>query len=457
MIPGIVAQVGAGESGTPTERWWRVRFANNNGGNTAGNGSDAYIDIYKVQLFTDFAGSEQIATALDFKGMPHYNPPGALIANDNGSIRWNNAGNQPLLQNCWVAFKLPVPDDVVRVAIRSGGSYGTFDVFIDSSWDGVTWEFEYGYCRTGTGTITLDRQAIDWATATYRDWLLQPQDIYNYTNLGVMEMEMASTIGGADMCSGGTPRSTNNGTYPATNLVDNNVGTLCGSIGQGRKAYIGYSFATAVKVDEIRIYPHPNERPNSCALCVGLGTPGTFAGPWYVKQVFEIAEWGGAAATWTNLDARNPRAPSSPAAGAHRYWRVRPECDNWQGGQAFSLSALDWRAGGASLVGSGTAIAANWYDASWVPANAYDGNSATAWHSNNVNVRTWLGYDFGSPVLPDEVRLTNRTDGASDAWRQQPVIFAVEYSDDGDNWFVKKGFATVDPSAAGQMQTFSLV
>lgn len=455
MIPGIVAQAVPGEPSPLMDRWWRIRFANNNGGNTAGNGGDAYIDIYSLQLYTTIGGPEQVATATAFKAMPHYNPPNALIANDNGSIRWNNAGNQPLLQNCWVAFKLPIPDDINRVVIRSGGGYGTFDVFIESSWDGLTWEFEYGYCRTGTGTITLDRQAIDWTTATYRDWLIQPQDIYNYTNLGVMEMEMASTIGGADLCTGGTPRSTNNGTYPASNLVDNNTGTLCGSLGQGRKAYIGYTFASAVKIDEIRIFPHSTERPNSLALCVGLGTPGTFAGPWYVKQIFDIVEMGGVTATWTNLDARNPRVPPSPA-GAHRYWRVRPTSNNHFGGQAFSLSALDWRASGATLVGSGTPIAANWYDASWVPANAYDGNSATGWHSNNVNVRTYLGYDFGTDVLPDEVRLTNRTDGTSYAWRQQPVSFAVEYSDDGDNWFLKKVFATVDPSSAGQMQTFML-
>ncbi len=454
MIPGIVAQAVPGTSVGPTERWWRVRFANNNGGNTAGNGGDAYIDIYRVQLYATIGGPEQVATATAFKGMPHYNPPGALIADDNGSIRWNNAGNQPLLQNCWVAFKLPVADDINRVVIRSGGSYGTFDVFIESSWDGLSWEFEYGYCRTGTGTITLDRQAIDWTTATYRDWLLQPQDIYNYTNLGIMECEMAATIGGADQCAGGVARSTNNGTYPAGNAFDNNLGTLCGSLGQGRKAYIGYSFPAPVKVDELRVYPHPNERPNSLALCVGLGTPGAFAGPWYVKQIFDIAEIGGSAEGWTNLDARNPRV-TNPNIG-HRYWRVRPTSNNFQGGQAFSLSALDWRAGGASLVGSGTPIAGNWYDASWVPANAYDGNPATGWHSNNVNVRTYLGYDFGAAVLPDEVRLTNRTDGASDAWRQQPVSFAVEYSDDGDNWFLKKAFAPVDPTSAGQMQTFAI-
>jgi hypothetical protein len=454
MIPGITAQVGAGTSGTPTERWWRVRFAKNNGGNTAGNGSNAYIDVYKVQLFTTIGGAEQVATAIAFAAMPSYNVPTALIANDSGAIRWNNAGNQPLLEDCWVAFKLPVPDDIVRVDIRTGGTYGTQDVFIESSWDGKTWAFEYGYVRTGTGTISLDRQAIDWTTATYRDWLVQPQCIYNYTNLGVQEMEMASTIGGSDLCTGGTPRSTNNATYPAANLTDNNTGTLCGSVGQGRKAYVGYTFASAVNIAELRLFPHSTERPAWYALAVGLGTPGSFAGPWYVKQIFEGVEMGGVTATWTNLDARNPRIPASPAAGAHRYWRVRPASNNWQGGQAFSLSALDFKAGGTTLVGSGTAIAANWFSGSWLPSYAFDGNSATAWHSDNVNVRTWLGYDFGSAVLPDEIILTNRTDGASDAWRQQPVMFHLEYSDDGDNWFVKKGFTTIDPSAAGQTQTF---
>jgi hypothetical protein len=455
MIPGIVAQASSGSSAAPTERWWRVRFANNNSGNAAGNGSNAYIDIYGVQLYTTIGGTEMISTAaIDYVGNPPYNPPGVLIANNNGSIRWNNAGNQGLFQDCWVGFKLNVPDDIVRVAIQSGGSYGTFDVFIESSWDGATWEFEYGYCRTGTGSITLDRQAIDWTTATYRDWLFQPQSIYNYTNLGLMEMEMASSIGGTDLCTGGTPRSTNNGTYPASNLVDNNTGTLCGSLGLGRLAYIGYTFASAVNIAEIRLYPHPNERPAWGALCVGLGTPGSFAGPWYVKQIFEGVEWGGASATWTNMDARNPRAPSSPAGGAHRYWRVRPTSGSHAEGQAFSLSAMDFKAAGSSLTGSGTAIAANWYDASYVPANAFDGNASTNWHCDNVTNRTWLGYDFGSAVLPDELTWITRNDGTTNT--QIPVEFAVEYSDDGDNWFVKKGFRPAIPTTAVQAYSFTL-
>lgn len=454
MIPGIVAQVGAGQGAGLQERWWRIRFANNNAGNAAGNGSDAYIDIYQAGLYTEIGGPNLIATAIAFAGQPSNNPPGPLLASYNGSIRWNNAGNQALLQDCFIAFKLNTPDDVVRFAVQGGGTYGPFDVVLESSWDGVTWEFEYGYARIpGSGLQILDRQNIDWTTATYRDWLFQPFEIYNYTNLGIMEMELAETIGGPDLCTGGTPRSTNNGTYPASNLTDNNLGSLCGSLGHGRKAYIGYTFATPVKINEWRIYPLPSERPNSGAVCVGLGTPGTFSGPWYMKQVFEGIWQGNSAVEWANLDCRNPKQPVSPN-GPHRYWRIRPESNNLRGGeQAFCVSALDWRKEGASIVGSGTPIAMNWYDANYVPAYAYDGNDNTAWHSNNVNKRTYIGYDFGTPVLPDEFRMKTRNDPI---FNQLPVQFAVEFSDDGHNWHMKKGFATPAPSAALQTLTFAL-
>lgn len=440
MIPGIVAQASSGASGTPTERWWRVNFINTNSGGSTGSSGDAYIDIYQVQVFTEIGGPEKLATAVAFDACPP-NIPNASLAIYNGSIKWNNWGIRELNQGCYIAFKLDTALEVQRVAVRSGGGYGQFDVLIESSWDGIDWEFEYGYARTpGGGLINYDRQNIDWDTFTCRDWLVQPHKIFNYTNLGILEIEMAETIGGPDMCSGGTPRSTGNGTYPASNLTDNNIGTLCGSLGTGRLAYIGYTFPIALNIQEMRIYPHPNERPDWYSLCAGLGTPGTFSGPWYIKQVCLGIEKGGSGAAWSNFDARNPRRPSSPS-GPHRYWRLRPLRENHHTSTAYSFAKIDFRKLGASLAGSGTAIAANWYDANWVPANAFDNDPNTGWHSDVVTMKTWIGYDFGVPVNPDELIITSRNYSGSDGYNQQPKHVAIEFSDDGMNWFPRKSVA----------------
>src|SRR3546814_19661480 len=67
---------------------------------------------------------------------------------DSGTIKWNNAGNQGLGEECFIAFKLNVPDDIMRFEIKNhtNGSYTPRDVVLESSWDGINWTFEYGYC-----------------------------------------------------------------------------------------------------------------------------------------------------------------------------------------------------------------------------------------------------------------------------------------------------------------------
>lgn len=446
MIPGIVAQAvpGSGEV-VPSERWWRIVFINNNGGNAAGNASNAYIDIYQAGLYTEIGGANWISSATETRGQPYNNPPSTSM-DYTGGIRWNNAGNQGLLQGCFIAFKIPTGDDIVRFSVQGGGTYGPFDVYLESSWDGETWEFEYGYCRVGgSGLQNLDRLDIDWSTYTNSVWLLQPHSIYNYTNLGIMEIEMAATIGGADQCNGGTAFSTGNTTYPASNAFDNNTGTLCGSVGLGRKAYIYYQFPAPVKVDELRIYPHPNERPSWGSLCANVAS----GSGWYIKKMWHGIDLAGSSAGWRNIDCRNPPVPPLPD-GAHRYWRVRPENGGFNSDVYMVLSLMDWLASGVSLVGSGTPISAN---NGITPANAFDGNDSTYWYNDGVTRMTWLGYDFGSAVLPDELQLKTRHDSI---YTQFPPQFVVEYSDDTVNWFTKKGFAPAAPTANLQLYSFDL-
>lgn len=464
MIPGITAQASTGASGTPTERWWRVRFPTLNNGNTIGNGSNEYIDLRYMSLATEPGGTNLISSALAYDGQPHNNPAGPTLATDSSSIKWNNAGNQGVGEGCFVAFKLPTPLPIneLKIRVHSTASYSPRDIVVESSWDGVQWDFEFGYCYIGWsgGELkTFLRQSIDWTTYTARDWMVRCFKSSGYSNLGIDEMEMAETIGGTDLCTGGTPRSTNNSTYPASNLTDNNLSTLCGSLGAARTTHVGYSFATAVNINEVRFLSTvAAECPDWGALCVptpGSGTPGSYnPSTWYIKQLFNGAhKIGFTRGTAFSLDMRNPRVPPSPT-GAHRYWRVRPTSDSWRSEQAFSATEIDWKASGSSLVGAGTPIASNQFSASYVPAYAYDGNDATVWHSDNNTVRTWIGYDFGTAVLPDQLVMKSRNDGS--LYNQFPVFAEVEYSDDGFNWYRKKAIKTTAPAAALEVQTYSL-
>ena len=119
MIPGITAQASTGASGTPNERWWRVHFINNNSGHAAGNATNAYIDIYQVELYTEIGGPGLVADAVATKAQPMYNPPSLGLGVYTGALKWNNAGNQGLFQGCFVAFKLNTPLEVPRFRVAS--------------------------------------------------------------------------------------------------------------------------------------------------------------------------------------------------------------------------------------------------------------------------------------------------------------------------------------------------
>lgn len=52
----------------------------------------------------------------------------------------------------------------------------------------------------------------------------------------------------------------------------------------------------------------------------------------------------------------------------------------------------------------GTAICSSYYNASTVPANAFDGNSGTAWESNG-SLPAWVGYQFSSGKVINKYRV----------------------------------------------------
>lgn len=458
MIPGIVAQASTGASGTPTERWWRVRFPTTNSGSDTMTASNPFVDVRFISMATTSGGTNLVPSNTAI--MQSIGSASNAVV-DNTSL-WNNSGVGPRASDMWAAFKLPTADEINEVKIRnhSVSFYSPFVVIIESSYDGVSWEFEWGEARVTWGSAelkTFNRPAINWSTHTGRDWLYQAYFTTGLNNLGIFEMEMASSIGGADLCTGGTPRSTGNATFPASNLTDNNTGTLCGSTGSiSRYHYVGYSFASDVNVEEVRILQTVNgeQAPYGC-LCFGAGTPGTFAGPWYIKQEFYGMKNTAGAATTVAHDMRQPRPVDS---SAHRYWRVRSYHHGNIGsgtGEVFAAAKLDFRASGSTLIGSGTPISSSEFSAIFQDDYAFDGDTGTAWASNSsYTVYQWLGYDFGSAVLPDEVVLQARNDAS--AWAQMFQYFAVDYSDDGIMWYKKEAFKVTTIAGALQEQTFVL-
>lgn len=455
MIPGIVAGASQGSGAGATERWWRVRFPVPNNGSSTMTSNNPFIDIKFIAMATTNGGANIVPDYIDSKSSigSHLN---AVV--DNTSL-WNNAGIGPLAVDMWAAFKLPTADDINEVKVRCGStsSYSPFVVCVDSSYDGVNWTFEFGHARLGWGSSelkTFQRSYLGFANVVPSTrWLMQPYKTTGRSNLGTFEMEMAETAGGADICTGGSPLAQANGTFPPANLTDNNIASLSGSTSVARLSYNGYDFGAGntKTLEEIRILQSVNgEQPDFGAVCAVTPDNGAWA---VIQEFYGIPNQGGAASTITMKATGDVKAGDT---SAHRYWRVRAGKKGTLGnGYVYSCAKLDFRASGSTLIGSGTPISSTENSGSFIDDYAFDGNTATLWASNGNDMTfQWVGYDFGSAVLPDQVVLQARDDAT--AWNQTFSIITVEWSDDGKLWYEKETFEVTEITGALDEQTFAL-
>jgi hypothetical protein len=108
---------------------------------------------------------------------------------------------------------------------------------------------------------------------------------------------------------------------------------------------------------------------------------------------------------------------------AHRYWRVKVISPL----EEVHLSEVQFRAiAGTPQVPSG---------GMWITNSAYhsasnlgDGSFSTDWQPWNDVVGMYAGYDFGSPVVVQEVAIAELAGSIA------PTDFSVDYSDDGTTW-----------------------
>lgn len=104
--------------------------------------------------------------------------------------------------------------------------------------------------------------------------------------VGVAEVEMRATPGGADLCTGGTAGGASSAGLPPANAFDNNDTTIWHNGSTfGDAARLSYDFGTAVDVVEIFVRNAPAGS--------GTGLPGTTYGPGLVR-----VEWSDDGTSW---------------------------------------------------------------------------------------------------------------------------------------------------------------
>lgn len=131
---------------------------------------------------------------------------------------------------------------------------------------------------------------------------------------------------------------------------------------------------------------------------------------------------------WTTNEVRSSTRPTLTASSDS--WRVY---GTLRDSSIMALSALEFRTvrGGANVAVGGTPLSTSDFNASFVKANAFDGNNATAWASADNQQVPAIGYQFAAPILPLELYLRARQDANPE---QGPRIAYTQQSPDGLTW-----------------------
>jgi len=268
--------------------------------------------------------------------------------------------------------------------------------------------------------------------AAHRAWRLQ----YDSSPRGFgscATLQLRGVIGGPDLTQGATggPIGSDyySGTYDFAKAFDNNPSTFWSSSSGTGNAYIGWDFGLGNSKDIVQftflIRPDsfgPQDAPTTGGLEWTDDDPG-------VSPTWTRAYSFGPTSGWTiGVPQAFPPTPL-PTPTPRRAWSlVGVTAIPGHEGDGFGLCGHDWKAGGVSLLGSGT-LGASSTDGAWSLPQAIDGPTGPGhgWYSGNfgfTNGRIW--YDFGTPTAPDTVTLCSLY---SYPWTIGSQL-AIEWTDD---------------------------
>jgi hypothetical protein len=278
----------------------------------------------------------------------------------------------------------------------------------------------------------------------------------------VTEVEMAATVGGPDLCVGGTAfGSQAGGTRPPENAFDNAVtGTSffqeddSSTWGVMSGSHVGYDFGTPVTIGEVR-----RKSVNAAGQFVREARVQVLRGSddltnWFY---YDILRFG----VWTQNETKTAAVNSGTLLPTNEYpfWGIN--CTKTVLGQ-IQLAELIFAnsAGGASIVtglppifgmrGAGTGEG-------FEARRFLDGNgTASKFVHNTYTPNAWksglLGVCFTAPQNPAELRLQAVADFPTGG----PEDFTIVRSHNGVNWEVMRTVTGQTGWTAGQVRAFSI-
>jgi hypothetical protein len=285
---------------------------------------------------------------------------------------------------------------------------------------------------------------------------------------GASELIFASSIGGAQIATGGTAISSSNwsGAYLPANAFDGNNNSSWYALAdtgyptdESLCSWVGYIFPSAVDVAEVRYREVHDSEYYTSNFAVDYSLDG---GSSWIEEY----RTGLHALDHTTLRSYPNPKKVTPSGNLHRAWRVRPTRIQGTTQQAL-LPDLQWAAtpGGSNLATGGWAFCgAGWAASdsfgSYEPAKGFDGSAATAWFNSAGSTsgvpptNAWLAYAFPSGAAPGELRIVSRAATAN--MEGLPKDFVAEWTDDWVTWTAALTVTNEPAWVGGEVRTYSL-
>lgn len=426
---------------TDPHRHWRLLFVM--------NGGDSYQTLQEIELF-DSPGGINLTDTYGFTPSTNNAQGGYPISNafDNSSSQWytNSTANE-----IWVAVDFGSGNEYsvgeVQVTASTGDGYRCPSSFIlQYSDDGSTWVNReyfpspavYGNSETRVfevGLVSAGGPAL-WRMFVEATFAYDPVD-NEYT--GLRYIGMAETIGGADKIDAALYLTNGSGstaeTEPATNAFrgagDTTIATIREDV--NGEQWFKWNFPSpGAAIEELRVRPRDgfqSQYPRRFSLqyfdgadwqqkfAKDYSTDPTFV--WYANKIFSFTE---------------DDKPADPGKASHQYWRLRVNTffdSSW-----ICIAKCKFYSDTAMTTAISTTSAT--FDAS----QTSEDNAAAAFGSGKIVGAhgsaaftppfAWaLEVKYASAVTAKGFSMFSR-----DAFGQAPLDMSIDYSDDGQNWYV---------------------
>lgn len=244
--------------------------------------------------------------------------------------------------------------------------------------------------------------------------LYWPNDALQYNEVG--GLEMYDELGGANVCTGGTPYASSSFSgYPVTNAFDGSATTAWAPGDNNVPCWLAYEFASPKAIVQAKVIKSS-----------GGNTPGPFKIQWSddgenwtdASPLLAVRRWlstGVAQKFAVGFDLKS-------------YWRIYVTANNGSGYTTISEVELRGSVGGADLTEPSGASRDDSNFGGFDSTYAFNNSTADYWVSSG-GLPHWIWYAFGEHVDVAEVSMRNWSNTS-----ESPGNFKIQSSPDGFTW-----------------------